>query len=296
MGRLICGVRSWQPLVTQAITRAYASKPFSRQALVCLLSLCSATFCFAQESASEGEMSARVEIDTPRGGWRVGDGAGANFSQAVNYPAVSVSTPGDQSDAARIRGRIVRSATQKPALLVVNGVAMPLRLEDDGGFDRPYLFPAGSNSIEIRDGERTASRRVQFHGGGGGQTPAKLRVLLAWDSDNTDLDLHVITPDGEHTFYGNRVVPNGGALDVDVTSGYGPEIFATPTPLPGSYLVYVNYFGGAQDQDADGNGAITTASITLISQEGTPNEKQQTVWVPMRNAGELTLVKRFSYP
>ncbi len=93
-----------------------------------------------------------------------------------------------------------------------------------------------------------------------------------------------------NTFYGNRVVGNGGALDVDVTSGFGPEIFATPTPLTGRYLVYVNYYGGAQED------AITTASVTIIAQEGTPNERQQMVLVPMRAAGELTLVKRFSYP
>ena len=89
---------------------------------------------------------------------------------------------------------------------------------------------------------------------------------------------------------------NGGALDVDVTSGFGPEIFATPTPLSGSYLVYVNYYGGSQQQSDDGSGALPVASVTIISQEGTINEKQQTVQVPLRAAGELTLVKRFSYP
>jgi uncharacterized protein YfaP (DUF2135 family) len=239
---------------------------------------------------------AKVEIDTPRGGWRSTSGEGANFSQEVRYPAVSVSTPGDQSDSARIRGHIEQAGPKNPALLVVNGVAMPLRVEDDGGFDRPYLFPAGSNSVEVRSGDRSGARRVQFVSDGKGQTAAKLRVLLAWDSDNTDLDLHVVTPDGEHTFYANRVVPNGGALDVDVTSGFGPEIFATPTPLNGSYLVYVNYYGGSQDMNEDGSGALTTASVTIISQEGTVNEKQETVIVPMRAAGELTLVKRFSYP
>lgn len=239
---------------------------------------------------------ARVEIDTPRGGWRSTTGEGANYSQQVSYPAVVVSTPGDQADSARIRGSIRGTGPKNPALLVVNGVAMPLRVEEDGGFDRPYLFPAGSNSVEVRNGERSASRRVQFVSDGKGQTPARLRVLLAWDSDNTDLDLHVVTPDGEHAFYGNRVVPNGGALDVDVTTGFGPEIFSSPTPLPGAYLVYVNYYGGSQDADSDGNGALTTASITIISQEGTANEKIQTVQVPLREAGELTLVKRFSYP
>lgn len=239
-----------------------------------------------------------IEIDTPRGGWRSGSGEGAAFTQEVTYPASSVNVSADQNDAARIRGRINAAAPKNPALLVVNGVSMPLKVEEDGSFDRPYLFPSGSNSLEVRDADRGLSHRVQFHSSGAGQTPAKLRVLLAWDSDGTDLDLHIVTPDGGHAWYGNRVLPNGGAIDVDVTTGFGPEIFATPTPLPGTYLVYVNYYGGGwyEGDTSEAAQALTTASVSIISQEGTPNEKQQTFLIPMRAAGELTLVKQFSYP
>ncbi|WP_374705015.1 YfaP family protein, partial [Escherichia coli] len=59
-----------------------------------------------------------------------------------------------------------------------------------------------------------------------GTIRARLRLVLSWDTDNTDLDLHVVTPDGEHAWYGNTVLKNSGALDMDVTTGYGPEIFA----------------------------------------------------------------------
>lgn len=240
-----------------------------------------------------------IELDTPRAGWRRQSGEGAQFTQEIRYPASSVNTPDGQSDAARIRGHIA-GEVNNPALLVVNGVSMPLKVDEAGDFDRPYIFPSGSNSVEVRDGKRSALRRVQFHASNAGATPAKLRVLLSWDSDNTDLDLHVVTPDGGHAWYGSQVLPNGGALDVDVTTGYGPEIFATPTPLPGTYLVYVNYFGGGYSYDEESTEQaqqdLTTASITLVSQEGTSNEKMETVLVPMRAPGELTLVKRFSYP
>ena len=66
------------------------------------------------------------------------------------------------------------------------------------------------------------------------------------------------------------------------------------------YLVYVNYFGGGYGSSEDGAEQaaqdLTTARITLVTEEGTPNEKQETFLVPMRKPGELTLVKRFSYP
>lgn len=40
-----------------------------------------------------------------------------------------------------------------------------------------------------------------------------LRISLLWSSD-TDLDLHVATPDGDHIFFANREA-GGGTLDVD---------------------------------------------------------------------------------
>ncbi|STF40380.1 DUF2135 family protein, function uncharacterised [Escherichia coli] len=95
--------------------------------------------------------------------------------------------------------------------------------------------------------------------------------------------------DGEHAWYGNTVLNNSGALDMDVTTGYGPEIFAMPAPVHGRYQVYINYYGGRSETE------LTTAQLTLITDEGSVNEKQETFIVPMRNAGELTLVKSFDW-
>lgn len=244
-----------------------------------------------------------VKLDTPVGGWRSGapEGEGESFRQTVNYPASSVNTPVGQANTARISGEI--KATQKgnePGRLIVNGVSMPLKIDDSGHFDRPFSFPNGSNSVEVRSPDGQQRHRTQFLNTSGGATPAKLRVLLAWDSDGTDLDLHLVTPDGAHIWYGNRVAPNGAALDVDVTTGYGPEIFAMPAPIKGQYLVYVNYYGGGYRGDEDGGDeavqALTTAQVTVITEEGTPSEKMETFLIPMRAVGELTLVKAFSYP
>jgi len=240
---------------------------------------------------------AGIRIDAPNAGWRTGSGDNTGFLQEVNYPASSVHSDPNQPDSARIRGRI--HATPKPdagpATLVVNGVPMPLSLEEDGSFDRPYVFPAGSNSLAVLSPNRDQARRIQFYQQGRNGVPAKLRLLLSWDTDNTDLDLHLITPDGAHIYYGDRVAPNGTALDVDVTTGYGPEIIASPTPLRGRYLVYVNYYGGGGMDEDDAPQKLTTAQVTLIREEGTPDEQQETLAVPMRAAGELTLVKSFSY-
>lgn len=238
-----------------------------------------------------------IEFTTPTNGWRNTSGErDATYRQSVHYPAVGVSTPEGQATTARIAGQIRNTPKVKGkggasvATLIVNGIPMPQRVEEDGSFSRPYAFDAGSNSVELRTADGT-TKRVQFYDAYTGKTQPKLRIVLAWDTDNTDLDLHVVSPDGVHTFYGDPVAANGGSLDVDVTTGYGPEIYSNPTPEHGTYLVYLNYYGNGGNKDV-----LTVAQVTVITAENTPDEKRETVVVPMRNPGELTFVKAFVMP
>ncbi|MED5617609.1 YfaP family protein [Janthinobacterium sp. P210005] len=234
---------------------------------------------------------AQVTIDAPRSGWRNSAGASEQYTQAVNYPAASVNLQPGQAETAQIRGRIAGAVKGKPATLVVNGVAMPMEVGEDGSYGRPYGFGSGSNSVEVRSPDGRSRARAQFVDSYQGKTQARLRIVLSWDSAGTDLDMHVVTPDGGHAWYGNRVLKDGGALDVDVTTGYGPEIFSSSAPVKGNYHVYVNYYGSGEN-----TAMLTVARISIITNEGTPREKLQSFQVPMRAAGELTLVKSFVLP
>ena len=249
--------------------------------------LCLAAACAAGLARAE-----TVTLDAPMNGWRNSAGDQERYTQEVHYPASVVNTPEDQSRMAMIAGSIKANPKKKPAVsigtLVVNGIAMPQRIEEDGRFSRPYAFDSGSNGVELITADGTR-KRAQFYDAYAGKTKPRLRVVLGWDTDNTDLDLHIISPDGTHTFYGDRVAANGGALDIDVTTGFGPEIYSNPSPEAGTYLVYVNYFANNGNTDK----FLTVAQINIITDEGTPNEKIETVSVPMRRPGETVLAKRF---
>ncbi len=237
---------------------------------------------------------ADVKIDNPIRGWRMTEGP-SNVVQRVNYPASSVSLVmagedggGPSKTASEIRGH-VSNAPKGPMQLIVNGIEMPMKA-DGSTFGRPFMFGRGSNSVEVRSGKERHA--VQFYEANASITPAHLKVLLSWDKDNTDLDLHVVTPSGEHCFYGNRRLASGAALDVDVTTGYGPEIISAPSPMNGTYLVYVNYYGGFDSSKQD----LITAKVTVVTHAGTPDEKIDSSLVPMRSPGELQFVKSFHYP
>jgi uncharacterized protein YfaP (DUF2135 family) len=227
-----------------------------------------------------------------RSGWRNSAGERLGFTQSVNYPAASVNVAEGQSKMALIRGRVrgaPKAASREPYRLVVNGVAMPMPVEGDR-FERPYLFGYGSNSVSVASPDGRKRSAVEFFEANKEGTQPRLSVVLSWDTDQTDLDLHVISPDGKHCYYGERVMPNGGALDVDVTTGFGPEIFSTPVPLKGTYLVYVNYYGSGGGSD------LTVAQVSVLTQQNTPDEKQQSILIPMRQSGELTHAFTFVLP
>ncbi|MDR1172243.1 MAG: DUF2135 domain-containing protein [Bacteroidales bacterium] len=76
--------------------------------------------------------------------------------------------------------------------------------------------------------------------------PVDVRVVINWNMNNTDIDLHVTDPNGETCFYSHKATAAGGRISQDITQGYGPEQFMLKKAVKGKYKVYVNYFGDSQ--------------------------------------------------
>jgi tetratricopeptide (TPR) repeat protein len=53
-----------------------------------------------------------------------------------------------------------------------------------------------------------------------------LRFVLTWETDANDVDFHIHDGKGGHAFFSDKVLPSGGSLYADITTGYGPECFA----------------------------------------------------------------------
>lgn len=102
--------------------------------------------------------------------------------------------------------------------------------------------------------------------------PVKIRIVLSWDADETDIDLHVLEPDGEEAFYGNRRTSSGGFVSEDVTTGYGPEEYMRKEAT-GKFKILTNYF--ASHQTALTGPATVTA--TVYTDWATAAEKQQII-------------------
>lgn len=270
-----------------------------------------ALFSLALWAAAPAATAGAVELSSPVGGWRAQGLLDGEDQPASAYP-YNLIDRGAQSGRTLIRGRLgalqqqaaeaapgagPRKPPRAPYTLVVNGNAMPLYTGPDGRFVRPWAFGAGSNSIEVQRDDGHSERRVQFYETRGAGPKAALRVIAAWDNNQAEVDMHVITPDGQHAFWAAPVLRGGGGLDVDSVDGAGPEMFSLTQPQHGSYHFYVNYWGnfteagGYHFDESRRRKPIITVRMTFVMHENTPQEKRETLVVPLRRIGDLTWVK-----
>lgn len=119
--------------------------------------------------------------------------------------------------------------------------------------------------------------------------PLDLRVVLSWDSDNSDMDLWVTDPNGERCYYGNRNTYQGGLISDDFTGGYGPEEFVLKNAKPGKYKVEANFFGDRQ-QIVTG---ATTLNLGFSTGWGTRRHKQESVTLRLNGRSETVFVGEF---
>jgi len=119
--------------------------------------------------------------------------------------------------------------------------------------------------------------------------PLDLRVVLTWDADNTDIDLWVTDPNGEKSFYGNRLSYQGGAMSRDFTGGYGPEEFSLKKAKPGRYLIQAQFYGHRQQVVA----GATTLGLRLTTGFGTAAQKEERLTLRLKGQSEVVTVGEF---
>jgi hypothetical protein len=84
-----------------------------------------------------------------------------------------------------------------------------------------------------------------------------LQVSLSWNSPS-DVDLHLVEPNGEEIYYGHKTSASGGVLDLDSNAGCNIDgvnneniTWTDPSvPPDGEYIVRVDYWSACEEQSA----------------------------------------------
>ena len=137
---------------------------------------------------------------------------------------------------------------------------------------------SGDNTIDVNvtapDGRRGCANRAIAS-----TTPqTSISVTLTWTLGSADVDLYVTQPDNQTAWHSNRTTSIGGHLDVDNTSGFGPENYFLSaaegdTVLSGNYTIRVHYYRDALRQNPPPTRIVGWRVIVLLH-EGTPMERQ----------------------
>lgn len=117
-----------------------------------------------------------------------------------------------------------------------------------------------------------------------------LRISMSWDTDLTDVDLHVYEPTGEHAYYGSNRTRIGGLVSRDFTQGYGPEEYVLRRAASGKYEIKAHYYSSHQQTLT---GACTVV-VEVFTDFGRDSEQRQVLTLRLDEPGREVRVGAIS--
>lgn len=121
--------------------------------------------------------------------------------------------------------------------------------------------------------------------------PVDIRVVIDWDTDNSDMDLWVTDPDGEKCYYQNTLTKLGGKISRDFTQGYGPEEFMIKKAVKGDYKVQVNYYGNRSQKTI----FPVSVKVKFFTKYASSKEKVQERVIRITPSNSVIDLATFSY-
>jgi len=144
-----------------------------------------------------------------------------------------------------------------------------------GEFSQVIILEEGINEIEVNCDSDKRTLKVTYQE----EVQKKIWIELVWDTNLTDIDLHVLQPDGEMVYYKYKESSIGGRLDVDDRDGFGQEHYTlgeyrSDRPIPGKYIVWINYF---DDHNKKQSATKTNCTIRWMIEGQAMQEKKITL-------------------
>jgi tetratricopeptide (TPR) repeat protein len=181
-------------------------------------------------------------------------------------------------------------------LALAERVKAPAAIEDAlfGMLERDWSNPDLQNKAAARVRELITSYRKNGKGGKARELETRLTriwavdlfVRLTWDTDKTDVDLHVVEPSGHETYY-RSMRSERGRLDRDVVDGRGPEAYTARHAVRGTYRIGVKYYHGSKK---------TKATVVVTRHKGSPDEVSETHQVQLKQSGDTAKVVEIKWP
>ncbi len=163
--------------------------------------------------------------------------------------------------------------------VMVGSTPFSVNLGNDGSFNIPISLESGINHLQfVTEGNDSNGNLINVPNNMAtidftidlNVPNSVILVTLTWDTNDTDIDLYVIDPTGDYSCWYNQTTSDGGELDYDIITGYGPEhwtLMSTDTVrYDKPYKVRLHYFSD------HGNGS-SNYTVTIKVYENTDREQ-----------------------
>ena len=114
-----------------------------------------------------------------------------------------------------------------------------------------------------------------------------IMIVMSWNTDKTDIDLHVQEPGNQLVSYNSRTSFRGGNLDRDVRDGFGPEIYTLRHAAAGRYSIKAHYYSGQPP---------TEVTVKVTRHKGSEQEKSENFQIHLEKANDEQAVTNIDIP
>jgi Ca-activated chloride channel homolog len=118
-----------------------------------------------------------------------------------------------------------------------------------------------------------------------------VRIVMTWDADLTDMDLHVIEASREEAYYGHNRTTIGGLVSRDFTQGYGPEEYLLRKAMHGRYIIKTKFYGSSA---AKLIGAVTL-HVDVYTNYGRHNQAVKSMTLRLTGEKEMFTVGEIEF-
>ena len=149
---------------------------------------------------------------------------------------------------------------------------------------RPLVYLEELNALLVRENLRPEplgiDPRCVRH------VPLDLRVVLEWDAEQCNVDLHVRNPLGTPFPSSNGPASDWYLRSGNVSRGYGPESFCMAHALPGNYGFQAKFYGDWNEPEQ----SRVTAELEVTRHFGSKNETRQRIGVRLNEKDDTELL------
>ncbi|WPP51764.1 DUF2135 domain-containing protein [Catalinimonas niigatensis] len=121
--------------------------------------------------------------------------------------------------------------------------------------------------------------------------PIDIRIVLDWNTLETDLDLWVTEPSGEKCYYENALTKLGGQLTEDYMDGYGPEEYLLKDAVPGEYKIEANFY----DERVQKISGPVTLQVSIFTTYGSKHQKKKEITMQLEGVEDVIEIGSFNW-